>query len=321
VPDTPDAVMESVEPAPAAVNGTVALTPPPAPIPPKVNPDDLKWRMFSKSSFSGDRIAPLKNAHANSVLTALVRDAEPKEIVDLLLQPSPDPSAPPPDVDLIIDDQGHTALHWASALARFSLVHMLIQKGADIHRGNHAGETPLIRSVLDPSAFESQSFSPLLILLSPSIRTVDSSSRSVLHHIALIAGVKTRSPSARYYMECVLEYVARHEGGEKGMKSLVDLQDIHGDTALNVAARVGNRSLVRNLVDVGANRTLGNKLGLKPGDFGVEGEVCIWFYLVGVPLMGYLLLVAKGAQCGRHLIHLADWSPSACSEKSGCHYW
>jgi len=40
---------------------------------------------------------------------------------------------------------------------------------------------------------------------------------------------------------------------------------------------VGSRTLVRTLLDVGANRTLMNKLGLKPGDFGVESEVCdLW---------------------------------------------
>ncbi|KAK0191781.1 hypothetical protein F5146DRAFT_1198328 [Armillaria mellea] len=39
-----------------------------------------------------------------------------------------------------------------------------------------------------------------------------------------------------------------------------------------IAAQVGSRMLVRTLVDVGANKMLMNKLGLKPGDFGVESE-------------------------------------------------
>ena len=52
------------------------------------------------------------------------------------------------DVDTIIDNQGHTALHWACALAKLSIITQLIELGADIHRGNYAGETPLIRSVL-----------------------------------------------------------------------------------------------------------------------------------------------------------------------------
>ena len=72
-------------------------------------------------------------------------------------------------------------------------------------------------------------------------------------------------------MESVLEYVARHEKGQ--FKDLVDAQDSHGDTALNIAARVGNKGLVRMLIEVGADKVKPNKLGLRPGDFGVDGVV------------------------------------------------
>lgn len=54
---------------------------------------------------------------------------------------------------------------------------------------------------------------------------------------------------------------------------MVDVQDVHGDTALNVAARVGNKRLVGLLVDAGADKARANKLGLKPADFGVETDV------------------------------------------------
>jgi ankyrin repeat protein len=32
------------------------------------------------------------------------------------------------DIDLILDDQGHTALHWAAALSNIQLLSMLLQK-------------------------------------------------------------------------------------------------------------------------------------------------------------------------------------------------
>jgi ankyrin repeat protein len=57
------------------------------------------------------------------------------------------------------------------------------------------------------------------------------------------------------------------------LKALVDVQDLYGDTALNVAARMGSRGLVRLLLDAGADKARGNKLGLRPIDFGVEVEV------------------------------------------------
>ncbi|RXK42133.1 hypothetical protein M231_00490 [Tremella mesenterica] len=186
------------------------------------------------------------------------------------------------DVDTIIDPHGHTALHWACAMARMPLVEQLIGFGADIHRGNFAGETPLIRSVLTTNHAESGTFVHLLTHLAPSIRTLDQAYRSVLHHIALIAGVRGRASAARTYLVGVLEWVAREQqqsqengeagGGEMSLKNLVDVQDVHGDTALIVAARVGNKGLVQLLLDAGADKARANKLGLKAADFGVETE-------------------------------------------------
>lgn len=107
---------------------------------------------------------------------------------------------------------------------------------------------------------------------------IDASSRTVLHHIALVAGVKQRSSAAQYYMECILEYVALNQKGEDTLESLVNMRDIHGDTALNLAARVGNRTLVRNLLDVGADAQSSNNLGLRPSDFGIVDEVRAFVY-------------------------------------------
>lgn len=194
------------------------------------------------------------------------------------------------DIDMVIDNQGHTALHWACSLAKTQVAVQLIALGADIHRGNFAGETALIRSVLTTNHAEAGSFGDLLVHLAPSIRTLDQAYRTVIHHIALIAGVKGRAQSARSYMASVLEWVAKEQRsaastiqqGQDGMngaatnfslKPLVDVQDVHGDTALNVAARVGNKGLVKLLLDAGADKAKANKLGLKPADFGLEVEV------------------------------------------------
>lgn len=206
----------------------------------------------------------------------------------------------PIDIDMVIDNQGHTALHWACALARNTTVKQLIEiGGADINRGNYAGETALIRSVLTTNHAEQggDTFKTLLKLLSDSIRTIDHSHKTVLHHICLIAGVKGRASSARIYMANVLEFIAKdsansNRGSEETslrsslndlngsssssgipMKTLIDVQDVHGDTALNIAARVGNKGLVKLLLDAGADKARSNKLGLKPQDFGVEVEV------------------------------------------------
>ncbi|GMK57687.1 hypothetical protein CspeluHIS016_0405210 [Cutaneotrichosporon spelunceum] len=188
------------------------------------------------------------------------------------------------DIDMVIDEQGHTALHWACALGHMNIIKQLIELGADIHRGNYAGETPLIRSVLTTNHADAGTFGELLSdHLGASVRTLDHAYCSVIHHIAFSSGLKGRQAPARGYMAEVLGYVAREQSKEKekrqnvgsptegiSLKLLVDLQDLRGDTALNVAARMGSKPLVNLLLDAGADKTKANKLGLRPVDFGVE---------------------------------------------------
>ncbi|TDL23601.1 hypothetical protein BD410DRAFT_768110 [Rickenella mellea] len=225
---------------------------------------------------SADKSGPLKNNQRSAVMAAICHSDNPASVIESLREASIDPiNINQPhnqlfDVNIVIDDLGHTSLHLAASLGRIKTLEMLISNGADIHRGNYQGETALIRAALSTHNFDYQCFPALLDFLHASIRTIDTAKRSVLHHITASAGVKGRAAYARYYLEGVLTWIAQNEGGD--FRTLVDLQDEHGDTALNIAARVGNRSLVRSLMDVGANRILANKLGLRPGDFGVEPE-------------------------------------------------
>lgn len=184
-----------------------------------------------------------------------------------------DSSAAPPCVDLVIDEHGHSALHWSAALAKISHVRFLCARslssgGANTNAGNHAGETALHRTVLVSNAYESSSFPALLHLLSPSLHTRDYRKRTILHHIALISSVKGRATSARYYLACLLEYIAKYQGGRYA--ALIDAQDDEGETALSIVARIGNMSMIKMLLDVGARRDIVNELGLKASDWGID---------------------------------------------------
>ncbi|KAK9463888.1 uncharacterized protein V1516DRAFT_683413 [Lipomyces oligophaga] len=187
-------------------------------------------------------------------------------------------SMPHVDVDVAIDDLGHASLHWAAALARVQLVRDLISHDADARRGNYAGETALIRAVTVTNNLDQSSFPQLLDLLYPAIMLRDKSGRTVLHHIALTAGIKGRAAASRYYLECLLEWIVRHRpsaqddqkvGLSRFMSEVVNAQDKNGDTCLNIAVRVGNKAIVQQLLDVGADATIPNRAGLRPVDFGI----------------------------------------------------
>ncbi|GAA5881935.1 hypothetical protein JCM16303_003475 [Sporobolomyces ruberrimus] len=246
-----------------------------SPPPPSTSVPDTNFRTTllkpNKNPIELSNIDPNVLENNRTLLKAVFSLENEGSSGDSIAPPIPDLSLHlPPDLpaDLPIDENSHTALHWAAALGRLSVVQAFLNYGADLNLGNNVGETPLIRAILVTNNSDQDTFGRLLEYLHPSLRTVDHSGRSVLHHCALVAGVKGRAQSARYYLETVLVFIAKNEKGRFG--DLINAQDSHGDTALNIAARVGNRALVRMLLDVGADKFRPNKLGLRPTDFGVE---------------------------------------------------
>lgn len=201
----------------------------------------------------------------------------------------------PVELDMPIDPQSHTALHWAATLARMPLLRALIAAGASPYRVNTSGETALMRACLVTNSMDHGSFPDLLEVLGSTIEARDHKRRTVLHHIAVTSAVKGRNAASRYYLESLLEWVVRQGripnsqstqangsfvgssqsstipkmGIARFMSEIVNAQDGSGDTALNIAARIGNRSIISQLLEVGADPNIANRVGLRPVDFGI----------------------------------------------------
>jgi len=191
------------------------------------------------------------------------------------------------DLDMPIDNTAHTALHWAATLARLPLLKTLISHGASIFRVNRGGETALMRACAVTNNLDMGNFTDLLELLGPSIELRDSRGRTVLHHIAITSAVKGRSQASKYYLESLLEFVVRQGSAPNSQQSfsngtgprtigigrfmseVVNVQDKSGDTALNIASRIGNRSIISQLLEVGADASIPNRSNLCPIDFGI----------------------------------------------------
>ncbi|KAJ2900246.1 Start control protein cdc10 [Zalerion maritima] len=238
--------------------------------------------------------------HKRSILMSLFMEPGGNNAADTARYTQTLQSMSPLDLDMPIDNHSHTSLHWAATLSRTGLLRALISSGASPYRVNAGGETALMRAALVTNSMEFSTFPDLLDVLGSTIDVVDNKGRTVLHHIAVASAVKGRNAASKYYLESLLEWVVRQGSApassapgssqtgssqqqqpppsrprmnlRRFMDEIVNAQDHSGDTALNIAARIGNRSIISQLIEVGADCTIANRAGLRPQDFGVGGE-------------------------------------------------
>lgn len=179
--------------------------------------------------------------------------------------------SPPPDFDpnMAIDDDGHTALHWACAMGRVRVVKLLLTAGADIFKVNKGGQTPLMRSVMFSNNYDVRKFPELYELLHRSTLNIDNFNRTVFHHVVDLAMSKGKTHAARYYMETLLNRLADFP---QELADIINFQDEDGETALTLAARCRSKRLVKLLIDHGADPKIRNSDGKTTEDYILEDE-------------------------------------------------
>ncbi|TPX37242.1 hypothetical protein SmJEL517_g01107 [Synchytrium microbalum] len=146
------------------------------------------------------------------------------------------------DVDAVIDDQGHTALHWAAALGRDNLVTLLIENGACTTTTNHVGETPLMRVIRVPNTYESGTSSTIIALLAPTLLCQDRLGKTALHHLVHTCGILGHVAAAHSYLCHLLRFAPDL------VAQAIDCTDACGNTPVQIAEKMGNDELVVELV-------------------------------------------------------------------------
>lgn len=215
------------------------------------------------------------NERDRSILMSIFLSDKPEQIPDLLKNAQGKSTF---NVDMVIDEQGHTALHWATALAREKTIELLVSKGANIACTSYTGETPLMRGVMVTNSYDNNSFEKTFELLKDSIAMKDNKKRTALHHAALTAGIQGRTNAAVYYMRILVNTISN---GTDDIKSIINAQDSFGDTALNIAARLDCQALVDILVEAGATQSAENNNGLQMRDYNDTVKICrlisVWY--------------------------------------------
>lgn len=227
------------------------------PIPPQQHPSYDPSPLPAQQQFG---LGPLR--YARMILDYFV--SESTTVPSFLLQPPSDF-----DPNVVIDDDGHTALHWACAMGRIRIVKLLLAAGADIFRANSMGQTALMRSVMFTNNYDLRKFPELFELLHRSTINIDRNDRTVFHYIIDIALQKGKTHAARYYIETVLERLVQFP---EEVADILNFQDEEGETALTLAARARSKKLVKILLDNGADPKVANRDGKTAEDYILEDE-------------------------------------------------
>jgi transcription factor MBP1 len=209
----------------------------------------------------------LHMVYADALLDYFVDSTSPfREQNKMCIPPSPPENF---QVDRPIDDRGHTALHWAAAMADVDVVKFFIAAGANVDVHSISGETPLMRAVLFTNNYERRTMPKMINDLKSSIPAVDSFGSTVFHHIAATTGSKVKLHAARYYINVICQKMSE-DGTADDVSQILDMQDDNGDTALTIAARNGARKCVRALIAYHASPHIQNSAGETADSFIVE---------------------------------------------------
>ncbi|EEB05670.1 MBF transcription factor complex subunit Res1 [Schizosaccharomyces japonicus yFS275] len=170
------------------------------------------------------------------------------------------------NVNASIDDDGHTALHWAAAMGNLEMLHALIEADANIVAVNALQQTALMRCVMFTMNYDLQTFEVVADLLQSAICMTDCFNQTVFHHIALLASSKSKMEAASYYMDTLLQLLSTTQPVNV-VAGVLNIQDERGDTALLICARNGAKKCARLLLMLYASANIPNKEGRYPSDY------------------------------------------------------
>lgn len=172
---------------------------------------------------------------------------------------------PPPEFNMneAIDDEGHTALHWAASIGNASLVHLLLSKGANALVVNNHGLNPLSKCISFNNCHELRNFPQILDALEVCLIHTDINGRTPLHYLCQFSKMTSKLASLTHYLEHIFSKltIMTTKNGSSGvnlLKNVIDHQDVNGDTCLHLAAWASCSQFVKFLLSNGARDDLVN---------------------------------------------------------------
>ncbi|SCV01429.1 LANO_0F11738g1_1 [Lachancea nothofagi CBS 11611] len=166
---------------------------------------------------------------------------------------------PPLDLDInfTIDDQGHTTLHWAAAMANVPLIKVIQTLPVNISLCNHRGFNAITKACFYNNCFKAGVFPKVLELLKPCTITPDMNGRLPLHYLVELSVNKSKDPVViNYYLDSLLDTLAQEDVSL--LRMCLNHQDNAGNTVLHLAALNLNLELCNKLCYMGSSMTILN---------------------------------------------------------------
>lgn len=159
-----------------------------------------------------------------------------------------------------IDNQNHSALHWAAAMGDIPIVSEFLKLGANIRARNIRGETPVMRAIIFTNNYEKGTMNELVGLLQPTLQDRDDFGGTVFHHAAALTLSLTKKKCARNYLEILLNKLG-DTMSQQEFFNFMNLKDHKGDTALHIVARNEAKRCIQTLQGRGVASDIPNAKG------------------------------------------------------------
>ncbi|SCU97921.1 LADA_0H09318g1_1 [Lachancea dasiensis] len=161
---------------------------------------------------------------------------------------------PPPNLDInfTIDDQSHTTLHWAAAMANIPLLKVILTLPVDISLCNNRGFNTITKACFYNNCYKGGVFPQVLELLKPCIITPDLNGRLPFHYLVELSVNKSKDPVViNYYLDSLFEVLSKED--PTLLRMCLNHQDNAGNTVLHLAALNLNLELCNRLCYLGSS--------------------------------------------------------------------
>ena len=161
------------------------------------------------------------------------------------------------NINFEIDDQGHTPLHWATAMANIPLIKMLITLNANALQCNKLGFNCITKSIFYNNCYKETAFDEIISILKVCLITPDANGRLPFHYLIELSVNKSKNPMIiKSYMDSIILSLGQQDYNL--LKICLNYQDNIGNTPLHLSALNLNFEIYNRLVYLGASTDILN---------------------------------------------------------------